>query len=328
MPSDVLAVPALPRTPKPRTDLLLPLSVLERRDSFGGVEQRGVIGSLDIAGTETGHVLRHAEVGEEAVRFHARRLREHGDGGEPLLFAAPELGRFRECIADAVGGSPDAVLDTSDGGQLRLWDCRDAWRDAPPALGPVLLADGHHRLEAARRLRLTRPEGGSGRVPALVVDHTRHPLRVSATHRVVPGLDLNRAVRAAARFARVRRHPAGLCRRPSRGRFLLAGAGECWEVSAISMALMANRLRRLPSEWVELDAAVSDHVLLPLLCEDQGLPPVPRYTERPEPGEVALLLPPPTWNQIWAGAASGTRMPCHAASLGPKPPRGLLDLLR
>lgn len=329
MPSDLLSPPALPSTPRPRTDLLIPSYVLERRSSGGSVVQRGIVGALDVRGTESGHVLRHTQVEEPVVAMHARLLRERGGSREPLLLAAPDLGTFRGCIDAALRRRPDLVLDTPDAGEVRLWACDRRWTVAPPALGPLLLADGHHRLEAARRLYGAHAGATGGRLPALVVDHARHPLRLSALHRIIPGLDLRRAVATAGRFAQVRlRPPSGGSATPPRGSFLLTGHGQCWEVSAVSSALLASRLRWLPSEWVELDAAISDHVLIPLLCKEQDLPVGASYSSaRPRPGEVGLVLPAPTWNQVWSSAASGSRMPVKSTRLSPGPLPDLLAYL-
>ncbi|MFI7276829.1 DUF1015 family protein [Streptomyces sp. NPDC049879] len=323
----------LPRTPAPRTDLLLPLPgapagplaaagyhVLERRDAAGAVEQRGILGSLSLHGVETGHILRHQRAGEPGTALHSRLLRERGGIDEPLLLAAPDLGSFEDCIERTVKGAPVQELETPEGGVQRLWVCDASWTDEPPALPPVLLADGHHRLEAARRLRRTQPGAVSDRLPALVVDHRRFPLTLAATHRIVPGLDALRAVRAAERVALVAERPARPRRTPRAGTFLLTGGDRVWELSEISPAALAGRLRSLPPEWVELPAAISDHVVLPALCEDQGIVPRLRYTAgHPGPDEVGLVLPPPTWDQIWAGAASGAGMPPKSTSLGPLP---------
>ncbi|GAA1932160.1 DUF1015 domain-containing protein [Streptomyces sodiiphilus] len=324
---ELLPTAALPGTPAPRTDLLLPFRsalahaagqadcyhVLERRDATGAVEQRGVIGALDLRGTETGHILRHSQVSESEVRTQARLLQRSGGAAEPLLLAAPDPGGFRECAELTTRRPPDSVLSTPDGGEQRLWACAPRWTADPPALPPVLLADGHHRLAAARRM-------GRVRMPALVVDHARYPLTLSATHRIVPGLDAGRAARAAARFARVRSRPAGVQGPLPPGTFVLTGGGKAWEISRIAMATVAGRLRFLPSEWAELDAAISDHVLIPALCEEQGILPRPRHvTSQPSPADPGVILPRPTWNQVWAGVASGAGLPRKSASLGPKP---------
>nr|WP_279571448.1 DUF1015 family protein [Streptomyces sp. 8K308] len=311
-----------PRTPAPRTDLLRPLPhtyfVVERRDALGAVEQRGVFGALGLHGVETGHVLRHQQVAESAVRNQIRLLEQTEAPVEPLLLAATDLGSFQECVDETVKGPPIRELPTPENGALLLWACDPAWSDTPPALPPVLLADGHHRLEAARRLHRAEPGTAADRLPALVVDHRRYPLTLSATHRVVPGLDLGRAVAAAARIARVAELPPGVRLAPRNGTFVLTGGGRAWEVSEVSPATMAGRLRFVPPEWVELPAAISDHVLIPALCEDQGVPAVPRFTvEAPGFEEVGLILPPPTWDQIWSGAASGAGMPPKSTHLGP-----------
>lgn len=327
-----------PGAPAPRTDLLLPFHgvlarplgrasyyVLERRGAAGEVEQRGVLGALSLHGVESGHVLRHQQVGESDVSLHARLLRQSGGTIEPLLLAAPDLGAFQECIDLTLAGPAIQELTTPEGGVQRLWACDARWTDQPPALPPVLLADGHHRLEAARRLHRAGPGSVGDRLLALVVDHTRYPLTLSATHRVVPGLDAGKAVRTASHIARVNQHPPGVRPLPQRGAFLLTGGDRAWSVSEISAAAMAGRLRSLPPEWVELPAAISDHVLIPLLCEDQGIEPDVRFTSRyPDSGEVGLILPPPTWDQIWAGAANGTGMPPKSTHLGPAPVPGAL----
>lgn len=325
--------PGVPSVPSPRADLLLPFHgvlarplgrpsyyVLERRDAAGAVEQRGVVGALSLRGIETGHVLRHQQVGESAVRAHARLLQRSGGTVEPLLLAAPDLGSFQECVDQTVRHPPDQTLDTPEGGVQHLWACAASWTADPPALPPVLLADGHHRLEAARRLHRAHPGAVADRLLAVVVDHSRHPLTLAATHRVVPGLDVARAVRTAAGLARVSEAPLGERAAPRPGTFLLTGAGRAWGISEVSPAAIAGRLRSLPPEWVELAAAISDHVLIPALCEAQGIAPALRYTsEHPGRHEVGLVLPPPTWEQIWSGAASGSVMPAKSTSLGPAP---------
>lgn len=327
-----------PGTPAPRTDLLLPLDreqahagrayyVLERRDADGVVAQRGVIGALSLRGPDTGHVLRHQQVGESGVRLQTRLLAERGGGIEPLLLAATDLGSFegsfQDCIDTTTEKPPDWEHGVPGGGTQRLWVCDPRWSADPPALPPVLLADGHHRLEAARRLRRAQPGASADRLPALVVDHSHHPLTLAATHRVIPGLDIGRAVRAASRLARVSPRPPHATPRPPRGSFVLTGGGRRWDVTEISPVAMAGRLRFLPPEWVELPAAISDHVLIPALCEDQGIASEPRYTsQHPGPGEAGLILPPPTWEQIWSGAANGTGMPAKSTSFGPVPVGG------
>ncbi|WP_326596906.1 DUF1015 family protein [Streptomyces sp. NBC_01803] len=332
-----------PGTPAPRTDLFLPFHgvlaqplgrpsyyVLERRDADGVVEQRGVVGALSLNGVETGHVLRHQQVGESDVRFHTRLLKERGGSVEPLLLTAPDLSSFQRCIDQTTVGPADQELPTPEGGTQRLWACDAAWTADPPALPPVLLADGHHRLEAARRLHRAHQGAVADRLLALVVDHRHYPLTLSATHRVVPGLDIDTAVRTAARIARVsERSPVDDRPPPPRpGTFLLTGGGQTWGLSEISPAAMAGRLRFLPPDWVELPAAISDHVLIPTLCEEQGIASAPRFTSQyPGPGEVGLILPPPTWDQIWAGAASGAGMPPKSTCLGPVPVPGLIGRL-
>jgi hypothetical protein len=329
-----------PGTPAPRTDLLLPFHgvlaeplgrasyyVLERRDRTGAVQQRGVIGALSLHGVETGHVLRHQQVGESDVSLHTRLLQQRGGTIEPLLLAGPDLGSFQECIDRTIGAPVIQELKTPEGGVQRLWACDARWNEEPPALPPVLLADGHHRLEAARRLHRAHQGAAGDRLLALVVNHGRYPLTLGATHRVVPGLDIGKAVRTASHLARVSQRSPGPrpLPLPPRGAFLLTGGGQAWGMSEISPAAMAGRLRFLPPEWVELPAAISDHVIIPMLCEDQGVAPSPRYTSQyPEPGEVGLILPPPTWDQIWSGAANGTGMPPKSTNLGPAPVPGIL----
>ncbi|MGP4114820.1 DUF1015 family protein [Streptomyces sp. 4N509B] len=305
--------------------------VLERRDADGEVSQRGMLGALSLRGVETGHVVRHQQVGERHVALHARLLRQRGlqaDGGappapgavEPLLLAAHDLGPIQEYLDAVAEGPADHERVTPDGGVQRLWACDARWLDEPPALPPVLLADGHHRLEAARRLRREHPGAAADTLLALVVDHSRYPLTLSATHRVVRGLDVGKAIRTASRIARVVEHPPGARPLPRRGTFVLTGGGQAWEVSEVSAETVAGRLRSLPPEWVELPAAISDHVIIPAICEDQGVEPSLRYTSQvPYGADLGLVLPPPTWDQIWSGAANGTGMPPKSTCLGPAP---------
>src|SRR5262249_56016911 len=81
-------------------------------------------------------------------------------------------------------------------------------------LGPrqALIADGHHRYAAYRQLQARRHQAGDGQGPwdyglALLVDSASYPPQIGAIHRVIPGLDVQHAVKLAAPAFTVRPVP-------------------------------------------------------------------------------------------------------------------------
>ncbi len=113
----------------------------------------------------------------------------------------------------AAGRAPAVDLRDDAGVRHRLWRVADP--DVVAAVAADLrgrravVADGHHRLAAARADRAARPgPGPHDRLLALVVPTDMHGPRVRAIHRVLPGVGLDAVLaRGAGRF-RVEELPA------------------------------------------------------------------------------------------------------------------------
>lgn len=324
-------VPGLPRAARPS------FHALERRGPGRSVPLRGLVGTVDLHAVAERRVRRHEGVIEDQVDVQERRMRRMGGIDEPILLLARDLSPVGGHLERVTGGPADSVLGLAGGGVQGLWGCGDdspriaGWlADADPEL---LVADGHHRLEAA--LRIHRAHGGGpgpwSRLLAVVVDASRHPLALSAIHRTVRGLDIGRAVRAVSRLARVRPATGALPGPPEPGTFLLCGQGQTWQVRDLAPPVVERWQRGVPPLWRGLDVALADHLLIPALCADQDVPRPVTYSDRlPDPhaaGQVAVVLAAPSPAQVWAHAAAGVAMPRKSSSFGPKPAPGQICCL-
>ncbi|MZE78175.1 DUF1015 family protein, partial [Streptomyces sp. SID5475] len=181
--------------------------VLEQRRD-GVLLQRGVIGALDLAGPWHG-VLPHEDVLPAGVDLHHRITRLTGGCAEPVLLSHRGGPEAAAALASTAAGPADWEAIGEDGTVHRYWACTDPEHRAAIRAGTAgrtaLLADGHHRFAAAQRYRgaFGGQPGPWDRVLALLVDSVRHPLRLTAIDRLVPGLDPVRAAAEAARVAQV-----------------------------------------------------------------------------------------------------------------------------
>ncbi|WP_128377290.1 DUF1015 family protein [Streptomyces cavernae] len=299
--------------------------------------QRGLIGDLVLpppGGSAEGVLLPHEGVSHHVVRQRAAHLSGLRAQVEPLLLTY----RGTESTAAQVmhhvtRRTPTAVARLGEITHT-LWAC-DVDEEASLVPGGlprsgVLIADGHHRYAACRRL--AAEAGGSwGSSLALLVDTVTHPLRLSAIHRVVPGLDPEKAASAAAGVARVRPLPEGP-RPPGPGELVLAGAGQAWTITEPEPEALRETLATQPSEWATLPAAIGDHLLLADVWSVPDLPGAVRYVHNADravadvatPGNgVALLLPAITEDQVRELAGAGVLLPRKSTSFGPKPAAGL-----
>jgi uncharacterized protein (DUF1015 family) len=342
-------------TPDPRPALY----VYEQREP-DGTTQRGLIGALRLPGPGEHTVLPHEDTMPGPVADRAALMRATAANLEPLLLSYPG-GDGPTGAADTVGAAartpPLVSTTTEDGVRHRLWAVtapdRLAAVRADLATRRALIADGHHRWAAYLRLRDEhRTPGPWDHGLVLLVDSDRHPLRVRAIHRVLPGLAPTRAAELAAAPGtgfRVTALPEGtgpeaalaaLGRAAADGNaFLLAGDGRfrlltVADPATVTAAIRADR----PAAWRRLDAAVLHGHLLPDVWR------VPSDTAAPGPGEAvrylhdvpsaldqaaraggtAVLMHPVTEGTVLDLARRGVTMPQKSTSFGPKPAGGLV----
>jgi uncharacterized protein (DUF1015 family) len=185
-----------------------------------------------------------------------------------------------------------------DGVRSRLWPVAG---EAPPVLADaqLLIADGHHRYETALAFHEEDGSEQSAWLMVVIVPTEQEGLTIFPTHRLAAGAELNGAELSDEA-------PLELLRR---------GEGP--------VVYSGGRAYLLASDPSQLDAAAIE----PLLREPVNYTPSAEYAvEAVDRGEVeaALLLRPPTVEQVRAVAERGETMPQKSTYFYPKLPSGLL----
>lgn len=296
--------------------------------SQGRTVQRGVIGALDL-GSADGSVIPHENIIPAKVDLQYRIARMVHGYPEPIMLASSG-GVGARGLAAVTLRAPDQEFTSPEGTTHRLWACtdHDEQRSLTEGLdrAPVLIADGHHRFEAALRCRREfRDHRNADRVPALLVDTDLHPLRLSAIHRWLPNLDPAWAIARLSRGASVTEWH-GPARDPVPGEFILTGKGRTWSVSAVDRGWTDQALARHPSAWRDLGTVILHHLLIDRVWASSRAGEDIRYIHdsaveygAPPSEGTLVLLAPPALNHVRDLAESGTRLPHKTTSFEPKP---------
>src|SRR5690606_26007988 len=182
-----------------------------------GLRQRGLIGALRLPPAGAAAVRPHEDTAEAPVRDRARLMAATRANLEPIMLLYRGAGGAASRAADApaeAGDPPLVEAATSDGVLHRLWAVTDPAVHAAVAADlaerTALIADGHHRYAAYRRLQADHPAPGPwDHGLALLVDSDSSPPRLGAIHRVLRGLRAREAAHAAEPFARAEPLPPG-----------------------------------------------------------------------------------------------------------------------
>lgn len=301
-------------------------------------QRRGLLARVRLDADGGVRIRPHERTHPEAVEDRLRLTRATQANLSPilLLHADPEA-QVAKAMDDA---RPPVPWGTADG--LRLWRVGD-----PEAIGAVqarlegaelLIADGHHRYETARRhAEAIGGEGPQRYVLACLVAAEDPGLVIRATHRLVRADAHHRAAleRTLAAHFDVEPAPAGQPA-PHPGTFscvLVERGGRSRRLRLRDRSL----LEALPAPQRPVDAAVLDELLLrgPLGLTEQD----PRHHRRldyaPEvdaarealragAADLAFLLAPASVAQVLDVARAGLSMPPKSTSFAPKVPAGLL----
>lgn len=303
----------------------------------GRILQRGLIGDLLMprhSAASKGPLLPHEGVSTHVVRQRAAHMSGMGAQLEPLLLTCRGMASPAVQVVDRLTRRTPAAVARIGEITHTLWACTSEEEVSLVATGlprdRALIADGHHRHAAC--LNLSEELGSPWQSSlALLVDTSAYPLRLSAIHRVMPGLDTEKAASAAAEVARVRRLPEGP-RPPEPGELVLVGAGRAWTITEPEPGALHAALTGHPEEWATLPAAVSDQLLLAVVWSVPDLPGAVRHlhdarravAEVAAPGSgTALLLPEISEERVRELAGSGVLLPRKSTSFGPKPAVGL-----
>jgi uncharacterized protein (DUF1015 family) len=316
-----------------------------------GGRQRGLITLVHLdedSGARS--ILPHEAVVPAVVDDRLAQMRATAAHIEPILLTyagdqavSDALDRVADGADDDGRSEPLSATTTSDGTCHRLWAIT-----APDTIGRIsadllehrtLIADGHHRHAAYRKLRDESPGPGDAAAYglALIVDSSRCPLSLHAIHRVLPNVPLDLAVADAEKVFRVREigdpqhglDGAG----PDQHAFVLSDGARSFLLTDPDPAVLAAVIPAdRPRAWRQLDATVLHHVLVETVWSLPDTPEEVRFDHDPhhavahaaEVGGTAVLLRPTTEAVVRELAAAGVLMPRKSTAFGPKPATGLV----
>ena len=330
--------------------------------------QRGLIGAVRLVPPEAGVVLPHEDVSPgpvagrlalmEATQANLEPIFLLYDGhaaadGSPAQPGAP-AGAAARIIAETARREPLIETHTSEGLRHRLWAVTDPGDQAAIAADlrhrQALIADGHHRYAAYLELQARRHAAGSGRGPwdhglALLVDSAVYPPHIGAIHRVIPGLDVQHAVKLAAPAFAVLALPGGAGDLPAAMEalaaasavgpaFVLAGAEAAYLISQPDPDQAAASMPPgVSAQWSALPASVLQELLITRLWEltdNENTVHVVHHDAEAAvhaaqaAGGTAVLCSPMTPAEVYAVAARGEKVPRKSTSFAPKPRTGLV----
>ncbi|GHC86002.1 hypothetical protein GCM10007079_29340 [Nocardiopsis terrae] len=319
------------------------LYVYEQTAADGRV-QRGLVGALGLPeqGPEAGvpAVRPHEDVADPPVRDRFRLMEVARANLEPIFLVYRGAGGAASAATEATGSrdTPLVSARTRDGARHSLWAITDPELQrevsADLAARSALIADGHHRYAAYLRLRRENTDPGWSHGLALLVDSDTHPPRLGAIHRVLPGLDTDRALRAAREVAAVEpvpdADPAALAGADAPALLLVSAGGDAHLVSGFDEGALERAMPDRSPDWRHLATAALHEVLMPLwdypeervrmVHED---PAEAAAAARSEKG-TAVIVPPLHVDQVYAVADRGELTPRKSTSFGPKPRTGLV----
>jgi uncharacterized protein (DUF1015 family) len=287
-------------------------------------------------------ILPHEAVTDSVVADRLAQMRATEAHIEPILLTYEgdhTVSDLLDHVADLA--EPLTATTTADGTRHRLWALTD-----PAAIDRIaadllwhraLIADGHHRHAAYRRLLTERGGGPAAYGLALLVDSTRYPLSLHAIHRVLPHVPLQTAVGQAGKVFAVRETadphhtldtiPAG------EHAFVLSDGTTHYLLTSPDPAVLAETIPAdRPAAWRALDATVLHHVLVEAIWQLPDTPeevrfdhdPVHAVAEAARIGGTAVLLRPTTEDVVRQLAGAGVLMPRKSTAFGPKPASGLV----
>jgi uncharacterized protein (DUF1015 family) len=333
----------------------------------GGWWQRGIIGLVRLGSPESAGILPHEGVmpGPVAGRrllmaateanlepiflvYDGRRSESAEADGHPAPTATEVIDRV------AVDRTPLLSISTEDGITHRLWRLDESAEldaiAADLAGRRALIADGHHRYAAYLQLQAEMRAAGRGEGPwdyglAFLVDSASSPPRLGAIHRVLLGLQPERAAELAKAAFAVEALPPGIGLQAALSRLAQAGldgtafllAGRCG-YTLLSQPDPAVAAASMPagtsSAWQALDASVLQHLLLGHLwgiadnerdvqIYHDAAEAVDAAVASAEPA-TAVILNPVAFDAVREIAEHGERVPRKSTSFGPKPRTGLV----
>jgi uncharacterized protein (DUF1015 family) len=297
------------------------LTIYRMTDPVSGHRTTGVFGALGLEHPGVGDVLPHEETTVKDKADRLSLIRATGINTSPIwvLSTAPGLGKL--CQA-ATTDEPSAIGVDDAGVRHESWVVND-----PKTIGqirsivesaPVVVADGHHRLETALAYESEEPNANA--ILAFVVELSPEELDVRPIHRIIQGASAGTIKSALSERFGLTPVPEGLDR-SSAGPVLILGQ-ESNETRFVleprpdafgpEITLDSERVRIALAKLE--DATTSFH-------HDAAKVATDVHEGRASAG---ILLRPATVSQIRSVAAARTRMPPKTTFFYPKPRTGVV----
>ena len=169
------------------------------RQEVGGHEQTGLVACLPVDAYLSGSIRKHEHTRPGKVEDRSRHMEALDAQPGPVFTVYRALPAVDALISEATAGEPEFRFTSDDGVAHTVWSVNGSERagalvEAFGGVGPVYIADGHHRAEAASRVaearRRTEGEGG-GKGPwdcFLAVLFPHDQVRILPYNRVVRDL--------------------------------------------------------------------------------------------------------------------------------------------
>ena len=320
------------------------------RQAMGDHVQTGLAAVASVDAYERGLVKRHELTRPSKVRDRVAHMRALGAQVGPVFVTYRSRRSLDELIAAATAAAPAYDFTADDGIRHTFWVVSGTERVAEfqaalDALPALYVADGHHRSEAAAKLRESLRDAGSGPTGESAADWF---LVVIFPHDQIKILDYNRVARdlngrAAGDFLRELEQDFELAEvdtaaaKPARPReFALYLEGR-WLRLRPRQAVLASLAEKSASDRLDV-ALLQDWVFAPLLgimdqrIDDRvdfvggirGLEELERKVDSGAWG-AAFALYPTSMESLMAVADSGGVMPPKSTWFEPKLRSGLVS---
>ena len=317
-------------------------------DRGGTLTRHALFAALELSPFGAGEVLPHERTHSGPKRDRLALTLATRTQLSPVFMSSRDAGgALYGLLRDIAANAPDCEARTADGISHSVWRVTDPETCvrlcAAAGLGPLLIADGHHRYETAlevhRLIGDDRPE--AGKVLTCVVSGSDPGLRIQPTHRTLlaappGGPEIGWAERLHPDFALERLEgddPAGLAAEAQlSGTPVLVTGAAAWRLRPKTEAARARGLDEadLSIATVVLDRLVVEGILgidADAAAHDGWLAyfrdPAEAVAAAGERG-AAFLLPAVSQDAVWKVTGLGRRLPPKSTYYEPKIPSGLL----
>jgi uncharacterized protein (DUF1015 family) len=307
--------------------------------SENGVTMRGIFAAVPVGayGPETGVYGHERTLDAPRAGRLALLAATRANLSPILLLRAGDANTFSAAFTQVAAGEPTTRTTAPDGTRVQLWQVVPESDASRILLGwasgaPLIIADGHHRYEAAREY--AERHGGPAATMGLIVEADTAGPTLHATHRILRGYESERFLAALRESSDVLdAQPINLADATERfseaHRGVLAEFALCANGEAHLITLAPSQQAQPITQRVEdllrslLGITKADIAGGALRYERRVADAV--AASRTE-GVMTLLLPPERAELVTSMALAQQVMPQKATHFSPKPATGLLFL--